>query len=301
MKNKIAKYLLLATLGMVIASYLPWVYLTVTYYILRYVIMACMAAAFVLTFSLETYCSERFVRLFFATILIVAVEFAVFKLLGQRFRPADLSQLVVACLCICIGMTLDWDMRQWADVAYYYTLGLIVMCVINCFFWAGNLIVPEHYMLDEGKNQIGGMVAIAGAVMYFFVLKMPQQRTHFLVLFLLTLLLLVLIRARSDCFALLACALFLSVKDIHWEWRPSLKNILTVLGILQVLNCPGHSAAMQVLVPDLGVFLLVCRRLLKNVGYLDISVLLGLGGEVGVLIPGLGFPGKSFEKVLLGF
>lgn len=234
MKNKIAKYLLLATLGMVIASYLPWVYLTVTYYILRYVIMACMAAAFVLTFSLETYCSERFVRLFFATILIVAVEFAVFKLLGQRFRPADLSQLVVACLCICIGMTLDWDMRQWADVAYYYTLGLIIMCVINCFFWAGNLIVPEHYMLDEGKNQIGGMVAIAGAVMYFFALKMPQQRTHFQVLFLLTLLLLVLIRARSDCFALLACALFLSVKDIHWEWRPSLKNILTVLGILLI-------------------------------------------------------------------
>ena len=89
-------------------------------------------------------------------------------------------------------------------------------------------------MLDEGKNQIGGMVAIAGSVMYFFTLKLPKQRTHFLVLFILTLLLLVLIRARSDCFALLACALFLSVKDIHWEWRPSLKNILTILGILLI-------------------------------------------------------------------
>ena len=44
MKKKIAQYLLLATLGMVVASYLPWVYLTVTYYILRYAIMACMAA-----------------------------------------------------------------------------------------------------------------------------------------------------------------------------------------------------------------------------------------------------------------
>ncbi|MCR4737387.1 MAG: glycosyltransferase family 4 protein [Bacteroidales bacterium] len=234
MKKKIAQYLLLATLGMVVASYLPWVYLTVTYYILRYAIMACMAASFVLTFSLETYCSERFMRLFILTILIVAVEFVVFKLLGHRFRLADLSQLVVACLCIGIGMTLDYDLEQWANICYYYTLGLIVMCVINCFFWAGNLIVPEHYMLDEGKNQIGGMVAIAGSVMYFFTLKLPKQRTHFLVLFILTLLLLVLIRARSDCFALLACALFLSVKDIHWEWRPSLKNILTILGILLI-------------------------------------------------------------------
>lgn len=161
---------------MVAISYLPWVYLTIIYYILRYAIMACMSTAFVLTFSLETYCSERFMRLFLLTILVVAVEFIVFRLLGQHFRPSDLFQLITAFLCVCIGMTLEFDMRDWANICYFYTFVLIVTCVINCFFWAGNLIVPEHYMLDEGKNQIGGMIAIAGAAMYFFAIKIKEQR-----------------------------------------------------------------------------------------------------------------------------
>ncbi len=234
MKNKIAKYLLFATLGMVAISYLPWVYLTIIYYILRYAIMACMSTAFVLTFSLETYCSERFMRLFLLTILVVAVEFIVFRLLGQHFRPSDLFQLITAFLCVCIGMTLEFDMRDWANICYFYTFVLIVTCVINCFFWAGNLIVPEHYMLDEGKNQIGGMIAIAGAAMYFFAIKIKEQRIQFMVAFILTLLLLILIRARSDCFALLACALFLSVKDFSWKWNWNLKTVLTILGILLI-------------------------------------------------------------------
>ena len=84
-------------------------------------------------------------------------------------------------------------MREWANVVYFYTVGLLVMCVINCFFWAGNLIVPEHYMLDEGKNQIGGMIAIAGAAMFFFGIKIKEERIPFMVLFILTLLMLILI------------------------------------------------------------------------------------------------------------
>lgn len=234
MKQKIAKYLLLATLAMIIVSYLPWVYMTIIYYILRYAIMACMATSFGLTFSIEKYGSERFIRLFLLTILIVGIEFLAFQLSGKHYRPSDLTQLIVACLCIGIGTTLDYDTKQWANICYYYTIGLIIMCVINCFFWAGNLIVPEHYMLDEGKNQIGGIVAIAGAAMYFFAIKIKEQRTHFLIAFILTLLILVLIRARSDCFALIACALFLSIKDLDWHFQWNTKTVLTILGILLI-------------------------------------------------------------------
>ena len=48
---------------------------------------------------------------------------------------------------------------------------------------------------------------------------------------------------------------------------------------------------MQVLEPNLGVFLLVGRRLLKQRGYLHKAVLLGLGGIIRVLVAGLGFAG----------
>lgn len=196
--------------------------------------MLCMGSAFLLTFSIQKYCSERFMRIFFVTIALVAIEFIALYVLGKRFHIADLSQLIVACLCICIGMTLNCDTKQWANICYYYTLGLIIMTIINCFYWAGDLIVPEHYMLDEGKNQIGGMLAIAGAAMYFFAIKIKEQRTHFLIMFILSLLVLVLIRARSDCFALLAFFLFFSIKDCNWKFKWNLKTVLSILGIILI-------------------------------------------------------------------
>lgn len=234
MKKKIAQYLLFATLAMVAASYLPWIYLTKIYYILRYVIMACMGASVLLTFSIDKYCSERFMRLFLLTILLVGVEFVCFHIFGHRYRPADLSQLIIAFLCIGIGMGLEADMRTWANITYYYTLGLVIMTLINCFYWAGDLIIPEHYMLDEGKNQIGGMLAIGGAATFFFGVKIKEQRTAFMIVFALAFLALLLIRARSDFFAVLAAVIFLSVKDFEWKWHWNLKTVLTILGVIAI-------------------------------------------------------------------
>lgn len=227
MKQTIAKYLLFLTLTLVAASYLPWIYLTKVYYILRYAIMGSMALSVILTFSIEKYFSARFMRLFALTILIVLAEFVIFHFTGHRFRPSDLTQLAIAFLCVGIGISLDCDLKTWANICYFYTLGLIVMGILNCFYWAGDLYIPEYYMFNEGKNQVGGMIAIAGIACLFFGIKLKEQRTHFLVLFILTLLVLLLIRARSDFFALLACAAFITVKDSNW--RIDLKTVITLL------------------------------------------------------------------------
>ena len=234
MKQKIAKYCLFITLALVAASYLPWVYLTKTYYIFRYIIMALMGTSVVLTFSIEKYFSVRFMRLFLLTIVLVDIEFVCFHLFGHRYRPADLTQLIVAFLCVGIGVGMEKDIRFWGNVTYYYTIVLIVMTLINCFYWAGGLYIPEHYMLDEGKNQIGGMLAIGAAATFFFGAKLKEQRTHFMVVFALAFLALLLIRARSDFFALLLCALFVAGKDFDWKWKWNLKTVLTLIGIIAI-------------------------------------------------------------------
>ena len=69
-------------------------------------------------------------------------------------------------------------------------------------------------------------------------------------------------------------------------------------GGLQVLL--GGADAVQQFEPDLGVFLLVGSRLLKQLGDLDIAVLSGLRGKVVILGAGLGLPGKGSAQVLLG-
>ena len=227
MKQTVAKYLLFFTLALVVVSYLPWIYLTKSYYIIRYAIMGSMALSAALTFSFDRYFSIRFMRIFFMTIAIVLVEFVVFYFTGHRFRIADITQLVIAFLCVGVGLSLNCDIKTWANICYFYTICLIVMGVINCFYWAGGLYIPEYYMFNEGKNQVGGILAIAGLVCLFFGIQIKEQRIHFLVLFILSLLLLLLIRARSDFFALLVVASFITLKDTNWRWN--YKMVLTLL------------------------------------------------------------------------
>ncbi len=234
MKTKITKIALYLTLAMVVASFLPWIYLTPIYYILRYGIMLCMGVIVILTFSLEKVFNERFMRLFALTILLVVVEFILFRLLHQHYQISDLSQLIIAFLCICVGMGIESDLKQWGNICYFFTLCLIAVGITNCLYYAGGLYIPEYYMFDEGKNQLGGLLSTAGVACYFFGIKDRSQRTHFFVLFFLSLLILLLIRARSDCFALIFCALFLSAKDLDWKITRNLKTVLSILGILLI-------------------------------------------------------------------
>ena len=78
-------------------------------------------------------------------------------------------------------------------------------------------------------------------------------------------------------------------------------EVLAGGGVGQVGGRVGHLSAMEVLVPALGVLLLVLGRLLEEGGYLDETVLAGLGGEIAVFVAGLGLTGEGFLKVLLGF
>lgn len=231
MKLKIAKYLLLATLCFVAVSFLPWVYMTQGYYLLRYAIMACMGTSFILSFSLRKCLSAKFARLFLITIGITAIEFACFILIGHRFHFSDFTQLIIAFLCISIGMCLNEDMRFWSNVCYYYTIALIIMGLANCLHFAGGFYVPEHYMLNEGKNQVGALIAISAASTFYLGIKLKEQRTHYLVVFILAMLVLILIRARSDVFALLACVAIILFKDANWKWKWNVKTAFTILGI----------------------------------------------------------------------
>ena len=231
MKRKIAKYLLLATLCLVVISFLPWVYMTAGYYILRYAIMGCMAASFLLSFSLSKCLSSKFLRLFIFTIGITAIEFVLFILAGHRFHFSDFTQLIVAFLCICIGMCIDEDIKFWSNVCYYYTIALTVMGLANCLYFAGGFYVPEHYMLNEGKNQVGALIAISAASTFFIGIKNKEQRVHYWVVFILAFLVLILIRARSDVFALIACMAIVLFKDANWKWHWNAKTVCTILGI----------------------------------------------------------------------
>ena len=197
-KQKIAKILVLIILGLSTLMFLPWIYLTPIYYIMRYIVMAMTAVAFVLTFSLTRFMSMRFVRLLLLTVACMVLIFFIIPV-----RPSDISQLVIAMITLSIGAGLDWNAREWANVSYGYTMLMIAVTICNCLYFTGGLYVPEHYMFDEGKNQVGAMVAIGATACFYFGMKFKEDRIPFLSAAILSLICLVLIRSRADCFALI--------------------------------------------------------------------------------------------------
>jgi glycosyltransferase involved in cell wall biosynthesis len=203
--------------------------MTSVYYITRYLIMAMTAVAFALTFSLTRSLSARFVRLLILTILCMVIVRMIIPM-----YMSDITQLVVALITVIIGMNLTWDENDWANISYYYTVLLIGVSISNSLFYAGGLYVPEHYMFDEGKNQLGAMMAIGATACFYFGMKRKEERTAYWVATFLTLICLVLIRSRADCFALIAMMLLITAKDADFHIKWNVKTVLTIIGILLI-------------------------------------------------------------------
>ena len=228
-KQKIAKILVLIILGLSTLMFLPWIYLTPIYYIMRYIVMAMTAVAFVLTFSLIRFMSMRFVRLLLLTVACMVLIFFIIPV-----RPSDISQLVIAMITLSIGAGLDWNAREWANVSYGYTMLMIAVTICNCLYFTGGLYVPEHYMFDEGKNQVGAMVAIGATACFYFGMKFKEDRIPFLSAAILSLICLVLIRSRADCFALIICMLMIAIKEADFNIKWNVKTILAIITILLI-------------------------------------------------------------------
>lgn len=231
MRQKIAQYLLYAALICIAASYLPWFYLQPAYYALRYIVMGCFASALLLTLSPATVLSNRFMQFFACCIGVTAIEFLVFFCGHLRHNTEDLSQLVIAFFSISLGMTLEKETRQWANCCYLFTLALTAMVAANCLYYVGGFYIPEHYVLDEGKNQIGALLGTAAAGTFFFGMKLKEQRVHFWILFALAVEMLLLIRARAAGFALGFCTLFIIVKEAEWNIRWNYKTLISIVAL----------------------------------------------------------------------
>ena len=73
--------------------------------------------------------------------------------------------------------------------------------------------------------------------------------------------------------------------------------VFTGCGVGKVGGGIRHFTVMQELEPYLGVLLFVCSGFLKDIGYLLISVLPGLGSVIGLFVARLRFSGKCRHEI----
>ena len=79
---------------------------------------------------------------------------------------------------------------------------------------------------------MGGLLAVGAASLFFWGMKLKEERWQYMTVFVLAFLLLILIRARADLFALILCVLFVFVKESELHLKA---NVKTVVGILSML------------------------------------------------------------------
>lgn len=226
MKEKIANILIITVLILSTLMFLPWTYLTPIYYIARYVIMVMILTTLGLSFSIGNTFSVRFVRLLLLTIIAMFLI-----LIFLPIQPNDILQLIITLVTLTVGINLKWGDKSWANVFYYYTVTMIIVTICNCLFFAGNLKVPEYYMVNEGKNQIGAMLVVGAAACFYFGMKQKENRGVLWIVSFLAMLCTIIIRARSDFFALLACVLLIIVKDAEFNLKFNAKTIISVIAI----------------------------------------------------------------------
>ncbi len=77
--------------------------------------------------------------------------------------------------------------------------------------------------------------------------------------------------------------------------------VLSFGGFAEILHRVAYFSAMEELIPQFGVFLLVVGGLFKKSGNLLVAILAGFGSEISVFIAGHRLAGKRILKVTFGF
>lgn len=211
--NKIAITLLYVLLTAVFVSYIPMVYLTSLYNRFGLGIMGVMVLLVMFTFFRSQFLKSRFLVAVISVIVFLVVEFVVFQVGHLRYNMDDVRQIVIVFLCMIVGYTISMDEQQLSRLSLFYIIGSVLLGLYAIVFYTGSFSFEGDRNLITGKNQIGGMVAVGGAIATYFYLTYEKRKGLFFALALLAFFVAAILRDRSAFVAFIFFAVVLSFKQ----------------------------------------------------------------------------------------
>lgn len=225
--NKIAIALLYLLIAAIFVSYIPVIYLTGLYSVFSLGIMGLMVLLVVFTFFRSYFLKNRFLVAMIAIIACLVVEFVVFTVGHLRYDMDDVRQVVIVFLCMIVGYTISMDEQQLSRMSLFYIIGSVLLGLYAIVFYTGSFSFEGDRTLITGKNQIGGMVAVGGAIATYFYLTSENRKGLYLALALLAFFVSAILRDRSAFVAFLFFAIVLSFKQF-----PFYKVFLVLIAML---------------------------------------------------------------------
>lgn len=211
--NIIAITLLYVLLAAVFVSYIPMIYLTSLYSVFSLGIMGVMVLLVLFTFFRSHFLKNRFIVAVVAVIVFLVVEFVVFQVGHLRYNMDDVRQVVIVFLCLIVGYTISMDELQLSRISMFYIIGSILLGLYAIVFYTGSFSFEGDRNLITGKNQIGGMVAVGGAIATYFYLTSEKRKGLYFALALLAFFVLAILRDRAAFVAFIFFAVVLSFKQ----------------------------------------------------------------------------------------
>ena len=209
--NKITSGLLYVSLLVLFISYTPIVYNNVWYGVCRYALYTMLGSVSVISFSWNVCLRSSILRCILVCILIIGLEFLFFYSKAFHVVWDDLIQLILVFLSILIGFNWQQDKYAVKKMIIFYCICASFLGCYTINEYVGSFVIANQYMVD-GKNQLGGILAVSGAMAFYLALCI-EKRKLCLFLFSIAFIFLFIIRARSAITALLMFVLFLVFRN----------------------------------------------------------------------------------------
>lgn len=208
-----------------IAMYHPIVFLSSLYGSFRNIAIGFLMSLVILSFPYKQYLQITLIRRF--CFLLVFIAFELFSLYSFTTRSswADLIQLSIVLFFIVIGVGVYMSKTMLECVGSVYSILALVMGGLSLNYYLGGFNLLASQFLIEGKNQIGAIVAIGGAITFYFSQNLQSRRRYFyLTLSVLLFITLVVVRCRT---ALIAYVFFVAI--YIWRFWPKKKKVYMLI------------------------------------------------------------------------
>ena len=210
--NRISIALLYLLLAAVFVSYIPIIYLTNLYDLFSLGIMGMMVLLVLITFFKSYFINNRFLVSVLFLIVFLVIEFIVFYVGHLRFRIDDVRQIIIVFLCMVVGYTLNITERQLSNMSLFYIISSILLGLYAIVFYTGSFSFAGNRTLITGKNQIGGIVAVGGAIAVFYYFTSETRKKLYLLIAVLSFFVSAVLRDRSAFVAFIFFIIMVSFK-----------------------------------------------------------------------------------------
>ena len=214
--------ILLFYLAMIISliMYVPSVYNSGLYDIMRYIEFGVMGLLVVTTFSLSTVKRYRFTSILGVILFILLIEFLFFSAFLLNKNNDDLIQIVIVFLMLIAGINSSIDDSTLIHICAVYSIGTIVLGLLSVITYLGSFSLSIDQYVISGKNQVGAIIAFGAGLSFYLSYCRAKGYRFFFILSVVGFILSIVIRCRTAMVALLLLVIYVVAR--RWSLNQKL-------------------------------------------------------------------------------